>query len=84
MTQAQLDARADKLVNEYADRVTNAPDKNKRVMGIQVDAAWQIERKYIANCKRLNQLAEQLQLKPPFDPNKIGDVPDEPNPLTDL
>tara|TARA_R100000687_G_C6314544_1_gene102047 strand:- start:186 stop:440 length:255 start_codon:yes stop_codon:yes gene_type:complete len=84
MTQAQLDARADKLVNEYADRVTVAPDKNKRVMGIQVDAAWQIERKYIANCKRLNQLAEQLQLKPPFDPNKIGDVPDEPNPLTDL
>ena len=84
MTQAHIDARAAKLSTDYADRVLVAPDRSKRVMGVQVDAAWQIERSYIRNCVRLNQLALQLGLKPPFDPNNIGKEPDEPNPLTDL
>ena len=77
ITQAMLDKAAAKIVLDYLSKIFDAPFKSTRIMSIQIDAGWQIERKFVSNMKRVNQLASLAPgLKAPFDPNEVTDHED--------
>lgn len=80
MTQSQLNDMAKKASADYASKIITAPFRAQRLFGVVVEAAWQVERRFVANVRRINQLAEAFALKSPFS-NVDIEEPTEPGML---
>ena len=67
MDQSMLNKMAAKASEDYASKIVTAPFKQSRVLGITIEGAWQVERRFVDNVKRCTQLATAFKLINPFD-----------------
>lgn len=77
MTQEQLDSMAREASNDYASKIVKAPFKQSRILGVQIESAWQVERRFVENVRRVQQIATAFGLSNPFDGLEVEE-PKEP------
>jgi len=77
MTQQQLNEMAKKASSDYASKIITAPFKQVRVLGVTIEGAWQVERKFVDNVRRVAQIALAFGLKNPFNGLEMEE-PQEP------
>jgi len=62
---------------DYASKIITAPFKQSRVLGITIEGAWQVERRFVENVRRCASIATAFNLINPFAGLELPD-PQEP------
>jgi hypothetical protein len=67
MDQSTLDKMAKQASDDYASKIVTTPFKQSRVLGVTIEGAWQVERRFVENVRRCSQIATAFNLNNPFE-----------------